>query len=627
MNKSRRIVRQNRLQTYVRILSDKYNTKLEVHDMSSYGFCYSTTHIFIKDELDKDKIVNLILQKSVTLHEMGHLLYTSSSAWKGVDNEIRNIISDGRVEQAVSRVYPRAKLYFVYGNQKLLPVVDLPYLSKENLESLEIERILLQIVFREAKRNTGIPQLPDITNKKIIDKFGKNVYDFLIKRTRAAVDTKTEKQAANISKEIEDTIKKIMNKSEYSRIVKIESSSSKVSLEKCGSSARQMPKPTDDKESKEFDNKLGEMLKRMAEEIEKKLSESKDDSKNDSDKDDKRKTSIKINEDLENQIIVDNALQKDKEDDDGFMDKIKSEIDDEIKQDLSIENDILRSKEMEPNFGSYGLTEDDEMEIRTKYGSKRLPVDVNDLEPMANRMAHMFRMVAERGDGWKHNQTRGRLEITKVTRIIDNNPRVFRKRDRIDATDLSATILLDASGSMKWRSEDATKAAYIISRALELGGYKSEVVQFGTYGGYYSKELHGVKSFNQKVKYARGKFVPAAVGLTPMYKAMGGARKSLELQNSKRKVLFIVTDGSPTDDKKVVTNPSGEEKTVYGLKCKAIVNDLEKRGTIVVPIFIGSGRDKHKIFNPDHSVKCRNVSKLPKHMSGVIKKVLMSIKR
>jgi hypothetical protein len=79
------------------------------------------------------------------------------------------------------------------------------------------------------------------------------------------------------------------------------------------------------------------------------------------------------------------------------------------------------------------------------------------------------------------------------------------------------------------QSRRATETAYIISKAMEMSGFNSEVVQFGS---NTKKSINGIKSFNQKIKYAEEDFIPLSHGSTPLFDALEGAEKSTTKQNA-----------------------------------------------------------------------------------------------
>jgi cobaltochelatase CobT len=309
---------------------------------------------------------------------------------------------------------------------------------------------------------------------------------------------------------------------------------------------------------------------------------------------------------------------------DSVMNQIEDTISSEAEEEIRNENDIIKSKEADADFPDYDIDKENDSKFKpkTEYGSYVRHVDSIKLENQAQKLARQFKVIAEKGDGWLHNQKRGKIDMHQINRLFNNNnkqPAIFRKKTQIEGVDLAVSILLDASGSMKNDRYIATDVTYVLSRGLELGKYKSEVIQFGTAGVYsskysYSADCRGVKSFNQKTQYAIKRFLPAAEGYTPLLKALEGAEKSLLKQSARRKVVFVVTDGQPYDP-----NISESE---YVADCKKKVAIMQKKGYIVVGIGIHS-YDNFKIF--EHFIRCKTVNETEKSMIGVIKEILRKL--
>ena len=114
MNKTRTLIREQRLEKFSRILSNRYNIELKLSAAThKVGVCDTTRKIWISSTIDKDPIHNLLLQKATALHEIGHLIYTNSKSWEKmcVSPRFSNVVEDGRVEEAMSRMFPKARLY------------------------------------------------------------------------------------------------------------------------------------------------------------------------------------------------------------------------------------------------------------------------------------------------------------------------------------------------------------------------------------------------------------------------------------------------------------------------------------------------------------------------------------
>jgi len=672
MNKTRTLIREQRLEKFSRILSNRYNIELKLSPAKhKVGCCDTTRKIWISSTIDQDPIHNLLLQKATALHELGHMLFTDNKAWVKycVSSKFANVLSDGRVEEGMSRLFPKARLYFIYLNRKLNPVV----IHKKVDLSIDMNKMIYELVFREAKRNVGIPQLP-IDIKIQLKKFLGNDYDWILQKTREVVNAKTENNAAKIAYDLEMKLQEITK--ERCEIGKIDKS-----LETCGAGSRQLPKMTEDEivdkleelyklEEQQIDNeikaeeekkKLEESLKQDEPEIQENVEkehyepdeiedvsledsmindhfggdtnsepEKEDTTENENIDNDlpEQDSDIEISDDETNIKIPKeetpgelpdlDEISKQIEDTlnsiaDQAEDRITSDAEDELRN----ENDTIQAGEADADFESYDTVDTDDLKPRGSYGVYLKPVDTSKLDPVARKISRNFKIIAQYGDGWIHNQTRGRLEMHRIHSVIDKNKRarIFRKKDEIASVDLAVCILLDASGSMSDRKFVATDTAYTISRALELGNYKSEVVQFGVKA--YSTKVFGVKSFNQKTQYARKRFKPVAEGQTPMLEALEGAERSLSNQDAKRKVCFVVTDGYPF--------AYNANKVEYQDKCRKQILKMEKQGITVVGILIKT-TDRRKIFHDDRKIICHSVKDVEKNILDVLKKVLIKLK-
>jgi len=600
------VLRQQRLQKYSRILSNRYRIKLELNDSTELGCCNTANRIWINPDIDNDEIINLILQKSITLHELGHILFTSAKEWEGIDHNLANIISDGRVEEGVSRLFSKARMYFIYCNRKLLG-------KFERQEQDDIEKYTMELIFRESKRTTGIPPLSEDIHQLLKEKLGDD-YQWFLKKTREAVEAKTEKESAEISGDIEDKFKLLFNKPMFDSLPNVGSVSSESSVHSSGSTARQLPKQTEE----------GKQLVEELNKLNKKESEQNTNDKSDADGEvetnepfgdmgEDSGTSLGGNEqtdDAGESGGSGSGNESGDEPSDDVFNSMEENIRNEVMRELRNESDVISAGNVEGDFSTYDVGEGTPSH-RRGYGNFVNPINTTSLESIGNRMAHTFKIIAQSGKNWNHNQTRGKLEMHKLTSLLQSGeqPRIFKRKIQKEKTDLAVAILLDASGSMQRRCKQATKAAYVIARALETGKYLSEIVQFGVRGYSYNKHVYGVKSFNQHLVYAKNKFVPLAVAGTPLLPALIGAEKSLMNQESKRKVVIVITDGAPDRMK----------------SCKVKMNEMEKKGISVIGIVIDYSY--RNLFPENREIVCNNVADLPVQMQGVIKNILLKSKR
>jgi len=649
-NRTRNLIRQDRLEKFGKILFDKRDLKLKLSVGSSTNLacCDSTSKVWVNSSVHPDVVTNLILQKALTLHEMGHIGYTNSSVWRksSVPNRLSNIIEDGRVEEAVSRRYPKARLYFIFANRMFLSLKE----NQKNLENANLENLLLQLILRESMKKTGVPQLPRYVHEFLLRKIGSD-YHWLLAQTREAINVKKEKDCATIVSKIDMKIKELLKKNARENYSKSATSSREDSLTNSGSNARempeeiedsladllenqqtevsdeQMPEPTPDVETQvESNNEEQDLTKPGS--VDGSLSDPDDlqgsstnDEVDNSDSD--IDTSDDNNEDTDSPDVdtdeVEDTLQS-------YLESIMRQVEDRITQDavseIKTENDIIKSGEADTDFSDYDVNQDKGFNsYNAKYGGLIKPINTQVLEPHASRIAHQFRTIAQFGDGWKHSQTRGKLETHRLpTMYTSNNPKMFKRRDKVQGVDLSVSILLDASLSMSKIAEEATNVTYIIARALEIGKYNSEVVQFGVTGDYtYSKHvIYGLKSFRQSLHYAKKRFVPSARGFTPLLSALEGSEKSLGKQKSLRKICFVVTDGYPCT--------LGYDSDAYQEKCRNKIKEMENQGIIVIGVLIRT-YDKRKIFKDGFKFKCETISDVEKEMISVLKRIIQSLKK
>ena len=620
MSRTRNLIRQDRLEKFGRILFGKKDLKLKLStgSTSNLACCDTLNKVWVNSKVHSDPVINLILQKALMLHEMGHISYTKSSVWKrsSVPRKLSNIIEDGRSEEGVSRRYPKARLYFIFANRMFLSLKE----EHKNLEDANFENLLLQLILRESMKRTGVPQFPKYVHVFLREKLGSD-YHWLLNMTRKAVNVKKEEDCEVIASKIDMKLKEILEKrstDNYNNSDNV-TSSRESSLINSGGIACQMPE--------EVEDVLADILEQQGEDTEDNLTEpgSVDSDLTDPDKsgdtlDTSGTFSNEENEQSDDNFddIVEIKLNE-------IMQQVEDTITQDVTSEIQTENDIIKSGDADADFSDYDVNEEkDFISYQDKYNVRIKPIDIQLLETHAKRIAHQFRTIAQFGDGWVHNQTRGKLETHKIPTIYtNNNPKMFKKRDKVQGVDLSVSILLDASHSMSGDAEEATKIAYVVTRALELGKYKSEVVQFGVSGDYlYGKhDIYGLKSFRQSLGYAKKRFVPCARGYTPLLPALEGSQKSLKKQISLRKVCFVVTDGYPYNGTR------GEDAIKeYRELCRKKIKEMEKQGIIVIGIMIGTN-DKHKIFREGFKFKCNKVSDVEKEMIGVLKRVLLSLKK
>jgi len=507
-----RDIRASRLQKFVRILSGRWNIllRLKVGNAFAPAWCDSVSKITILEKIPgaEDEVDNLVLQKALSLHEVGHILFTNSSIWRrAVSHALANIIEDGRVELGISAMYPSARDYFFYLNDKLL-----------NPEKNDLAAWLLH----EAMKRTLLFNYDEKGAKKILG----NKFDRAKELVNKAVTARTESEAVKFAVELQKLIGDVLPKED-------------LHFGSCGTSCRGLPSSSE-------------------------------------------KIKV-IDVDVEGKGKVVSKSE-------AIQEKIKQEASKELYEE---------SKQIKSEAGGwkgYGLVND------WTLGSH---VSLTEAESQARRIARVLKALGTTGNGWVRNKRRGRIDMRKLYKISLRNGKVFKKHlQKEDTKELAVSLLVDCSGSMQEISGLAAKSSYAIARALEICGFDKEVVGF-------SDEVYPIVNFKQTVKNNKNKFKARYLGGTGMGKALGTILEPLLKRSARRKVIFIVTDGSPTDT-----------EVFYPL-----LEKVKKKGVLLFGLNLDSWTNltwKEKIEKAGGKVvNLKNVKELPQRVDLLLRKVLI----
>ncbi len=182
--------------------------------------------------------------------------------------------------------------------------------------------------------------------------------------------------------------------------------------------------------------------------------------------------------------------------------------------------------------------------------------------------------------GWSFGQEQGYLDAARLTRLVTSpeERRLFRREDQRSESDCAISILIDNSGSMNHHNETVAALADNLAKALELASVRCEVLGFTTRewnGGQVTKDWlaagspdnpgrlnaiqHTVyKEFETPWRRSR----PAIAGLlrTDLFResvdgeALEWASQRLALRPESKKILIVISDGSPMDTATVSAN-------------------------------------------------------------------------
>lgn len=184
----------------------------------------------------------------------------------------------------------------------------------------------------------------------------------------------------------------------------------------------------------------------------------------------------------------------------------------------------------------------------------------------------------------------GRLDGTRVWRnyYLEDN-RVFVRELKIDVSPFSVDIMLDCSASQLHRQEIIASQGYIIAESLRLCQVPVQVYSFCSFYGYTVFNLF--REYNDR-QPGQEIFRYAACGWNRDGLALRGAGYLMEQSPCPHRILIVLTDASPNDDKKMPAKGAGFKKTEYeseaGIRDAADeVRKLKKKGVRVIGVFYG----------------------------------------
>lgn len=176
-------------------------------------------------------------------------------------------------------------------------------------------------------------------------------------------------------------------------------------------------------------------------------------------------------------------------------------------------------------------------------------------------------------DGWDGGQEEGRIDGARLGQLIASpaERRLFRVERERPVADAAVTFLLDCSGSMKAQVEPVAMLVDVLLRALEMAGVPCELLGYTTgawnggralrdwqragrprHPGRLNEVTHLVfKDFDTPWRRARQDI--AALLKADLFRegvdgeAVLWAAERLHARSARRRVLLVVSDGSPMD--------------------------------------------------------------------------------
>src|SRR5690606_24068168 len=182
-------------------------------------------------------------------------------------------------------------------------------------------------------------------------------------------------------------------------------------------------------------------------------------------------------------------------------------------------------------------------------------------------------LATSQRDGWLFGQEEGVIDGRRLAQLISSpaERRLFRQDQYVPVTDCAVTFLIDCSGSMRQYSTSLALMMDIMMRALGQAGVATEVLGFTTLAwnggrarqdwfaagrpaapGRLNEACHLVFK-DADTSWRRGRGQIAAMMKPDLYKegvdgeAVQWACARLMARDSRRRILLVVSDGSPMD--------------------------------------------------------------------------------
>ena len=230
---------------------------------------------------------------------------------------------------------------------------------------------------------------------------------------------------------------------------------------------------------------------------------------------------------------------------------------------------------------------------------------------LANKLQR--RLLAQQNRAWTFDLEEGMLDTARLTRIVTDPtaPLSFKAESESPFRDTVVTLLLDNSGSMRGRPiMVAAVCADILARTLERCGVKVEILGFTTraWKGGQSREawisaakpanpgrLNDLRHIIYKAADAHWRRAKKNLGLMMREgllkenidgEALQWAHNRLLARAEQRRILMVISDGSPVDD----STQSANAALYLDKHLRQVIAEIEDRSPVEL-LAIGIGHD------------------------------------
>jgi len=237
------------------------------------------------------------------------------------------------------------------------------------------------------------------------------------------------------------------------------------------------------------------------------------------------------------------------------------------------------------------------------------------LSSVVSRLANKLqrRLMAQQSRSWSFDLEEGVLDTARLTRVITDptSPLSFKMESESPFRDTVVTLLIDNSGSMRGRPiMVAAVCADILARTLERCGVKVEILGFTTraWKGGQSREawisagkpanpgrLNDLRHIIYKSADAPWRRAKKNLGLMMREgllkenidgEALTWAHDRMKGRTESRKILMVISDGSPVDD----STQSANAALYLDKHLRQVIEQIETKSPVEL-IAIGIGHD------------------------------------
>ena len=297
----------------------------------------------------------------------------------------------------------------------------------------------------------------------------------------------------------------------------------------------------------------------------------------------------------------------------------------------------------------YGSSLPTRLRVMKEGNLRRYNKNLKDMRTDVGKIKRILenKLLAKQDSRWEGGQKKGRFDAKRCVAAYQREKNVFSLRQEDDTLDTVVTLLVDHSGSMGSRIDTARKATICLAEVLSKVQIPFRVVGFDqpasakrekneefwsdsiqrekfleTYTDFAPVFHQVYKSFDQSLN--RCKAAIGAIGQETLGSHNADSISILRewsilrLRHEKKKVLIVLSDGSPCTDwaSESTENQSYTDRyRKLNAATKAAVDRVVKEGGVVSAI--GINDDSVRQFYDDHIV-IHDVTELPKESINML---------